>query len=403
MKEKLNNSGFVVSTVIYAILILLIIFMFTILLLYRNTYRNQKEFNEEVKEELNDYLIESNTTPECNFEIENVGTSKKLIVNVLTINQDNLQYAFTEEKVFQENNYTTITKAGTYKAYVKDEYGNEGSCSIVVDFTKPTCELSVSGENPKTLLVTKSSDTIGISFDNVNYGSATTKQITSAGTYTVYVKDSSNNIGSCSLAVDFTKPTCSLSYDGTNIVITSGNSDLTSSPYSFDNSSFSTTNKKITSTAGTYKGYVKDTSNNVGECSTTLKQNTATFSLDNNYSSRIKSPTSVTTKSCLTTGTSCNITTPKLTVSSTSTYTYTAKGWSTSKNSKSATASNNASVSISSNVTYYPVISRTYSGGSSDDDGDCDIGIKTYSYSDGVCVSCVTGDANGNCVSCSCK
>ena len=279
MKEKSNNKGFVVSTVIYAILILLVIFMFTILLLYRNTYRNQKEFNEEVKEELNDYLIESNTTPECNFEIENVGTSKKLIVNVLTINQDNLQYAFTEEKVFQENNYTTITKAGTYKAYVKDEYGNEGNCSIVVDFTKPTCELSVSGESLKTLLVTKSSDTIGISFDNVNYGSATTKQITSAGTYTVYVKDSSNNIGSCSLTVDFTKPTCNLSVTNNSngsktITINSSDSDVLSNGYSFDGINFSQT-KTMTKTYSdcasgtcTYKGYVKDSSNNVSSACT---------------------------------------------------------------------------------------------------------------------------------------
>jgi len=30
------------------------------------------------------------------------------------------------------------------------------------------------------------------------------------------------------------------------------------------------------------------------------------------------------------------------------------------------------------------------------------VGIKYYSYEYGVCVSCVTGDSNGNCIPCSC-
>lgn len=351
MKNRLNNKGFAVSTVVYAILILLVIFMFTILLLYRNAYRNQKDFNDEVKEELNDYLIDE----------------------------------FTPE-----------------------------------DKNAPSCTLTAEEKVDDTYILTINSSSEDLeknsaySFDNVNYSYETTKTVSSCGsnncTYSAWVRDKAGNVSdACKVTIVFdnTPPSCTLSYSSSNIIVSSSDTDLADKPFSFDGSNYDSVDSKATSTTGTYTVYVKDKSDNVGQCSITLTQYTATFYLTSFYSNRITSPTSTTTRSCISKeGSSCNITTPNLTVSSTTSYTYTAKGWSTTQNATSAAVSKNANLSISSNISYYPTISRTRkssSGGSSgDSSSDCSVGIRSCSYTDGKCTSCETGNSKGECISCSC-
>lgn len=318
MKNRLNNKGFAVSTVVYAILILLVILMFTILLLYRNTYRNQKQFNADVQDELNDYLIEQ-TPPDTNPP----ACTLKSVKNA-------------------DGSYTlTITSTSTDLDYVNGAYMFEGE--------------NYSNEINK---VVKKSDCAG-----------------GTCTYKAYVRDTavpSNVSVACETTVKFdvTPPSCTLSYNKPNVVVSSGDTDLADKPFSFNGSNFDSVNFNPVSVAGTYTVYVKDKSDNIGNCSITLYNYTATFYLTNSYSGRITFPESTITENCIAkSGSSCNITTPDLTVSSTSTYTYTAKGWSTSKNSSSATVSKEADVSISSNVSYYPVITRAYSGGSGGSSG----------------------------------
>ena len=181
--------------------------------------------------------------------------------------------------------------------------------------------------------------------------------VSNSGNYYAFVKDEYGNNGKCEINVDLEKPTCSLSLDGNNIkIVANDNDSLAEQPYSTDNINYTSNSTISVDVSGSYKAYVKDKSDNVGEC--TAKLYTATFSLENTYSSSITSPTSTISRSCLTESSSCNITTPSLIVSSG----YNAKGWSTTKNSSSATASSNSTISISNNVTYYPVITKT--GGS---------------------------------------
>ena len=54
------------------------------------------------------------------------------------------------------------------------------------------------------------------------------------------------------------------------LTITSTDTDLAASPYSFDGTSYSTTNTKVISKNGVYTGYVKDKADNVGTCSITV-------------------------------------------------------------------------------------------------------------------------------------
>lgn len=336
MKNRLNNKGFAVSTVVYAILILLVILMFTILLLYRNTYRNQKQFNADVQDELNDYLIEQ-TPPDTNPPTCTLKSTKNA-----------------------DGSYTlTITSTSTDLDYVNGAYMFEGE--------------NYSNEINK---VVKKSDCAG-----------------GTCTYKAYVRDTavpSNVSVACETTVkfDITAPTCTLEYDGTNLVITSTDTDLADKPYSFDGTNYDSSKTKPTSTTGSYTGYVKDTSENVGRCYATLSKFTATFSLENDYSSQITSPTSQVSESCFTTGTSCNVTTPNLTVSSTSSYTYTAKGWSTSKDLSMGLVGSATSISLSNDITYYPLITRSSnsSGGSSGGSScGCNIGSIT------TIGSCVNG------------
>ena len=74
------------------------------------------------------------------------------------------------------------------------------------------------------------------------------------------------------VAADTTKPTCTLTttsgYTATKILtINTTETYLHANPYSFNNSTFNTTNTKSVATNGSFNAWIKDDANNVGTCS----------------------------------------------------------------------------------------------------------------------------------------
>ena len=208
-------------------------------------------------------------------------------------------YSF-DNSTFDSVTVKTVIENGTYKAYVKDNVGNLGECSITVtkiDNTSPVITsasyTSVSGTNYITYAVTDEGSGpyayyIGATNEvpSENSSSWQTNENTSVTTNTIYdatrayyifVKDKVGNISAYFLiGQDTIPPTCMITATPEGIAasktltITSTDTDLAASPYSFDGTSYSTTNTKVISKNGVYTGYVKDKADNVGTCSITV-------------------------------------------------------------------------------------------------------------------------------------
>jgi len=313
MKNKLNNKGFAVTTVVYAILLLLIILMFTILLLYRNTYRNQKQFSADVQDELNDHLVDQTppdtNPPECFLtSVKNADDTYTLTISEGDSPDIDLEEGYSFDGInFSSKKTTTVSrdKCGsnscTYQARTKDASGNMNDvekypCKVKVDFdtTAPTCTLTQSGSGTSRTLTIKSTDSDAkgyvinndpnfsskansTDFTSFTVNKEATVNVNTSGTYYGYVIDNSNNISNfsslCStvVTIDTTKPTCTLTASGrgssVTLTISSTDRDILSTGYSFDGTNFTSTTQTTVTSAGTYKAYVKDKSGNVGSCS----------------------------------------------------------------------------------------------------------------------------------------
>lgn len=217
-----------------------------------------------------------------------------------------------------------VTKSGTYKlhGYIQDTAGNKNTCdlSVVVELTKPECELEVVegklGEGDWYVSdvvvgfksMNSNSDTVGIKKYYIEKqkvdldtqaairadeptASAETYKITEDQTTTVigYVIDANGTEGSCTLEIkkDSTKPECSLKVE-------SGSPDSTGVYKDAPTIGFNETKDSVTAvvskgvgvkenyTAETYKvdgngkivvyGYVKDEAGNKGTCSIEIKR-----------------------------------------------------------------------------------------------------------------------------------
>lgn len=52
----MNNKGFAITTIVYAIVILLVLILFSVISIVKNRYVDQSEFINYVKDELNDCI-----------------------------------------------------------------------------------------------------------------------------------------------------------------------------------------------------------------------------------------------------------------------------------------------------------------------------------------------------------
>ena len=107
---------------------------------------------------------------------------------------------------------TTTTKynAGTYYVWVKDGSNNISASKTVkvdkIDTTKPTCTLTYAktGKGYRLQITGQDNNQLAgkpYSFDGTNYQELSTKEITSAGNYTAYIKDIAGNTNTCSTEI----------------------------------------------------------------------------------------------------------------------------------------------------------------------------------------------------------
>ena len=110
------------------------------------------------------------------------------------------------------NKVTTTTKynAGTYYIWVKDASNNISNYKQLsidkIDTTKPSCTLTYATTGNGYRLKVTGSDNNALagkpySFDGTTYQELSTKEVTSTGTYTAYVKDLAGNVNSCSVKI----------------------------------------------------------------------------------------------------------------------------------------------------------------------------------------------------------
>ena len=184
-----------------------------------------------------------------------------------------------------ENNKIAVDKSGEYTVYVRDKLGNTSQEKITVDFDEPTItNIAVDGYK----ITVTATDNIALadeaySIDGTNYQASNVFTVSKAGTYTIYVKDSSNNVSTKSVTVEDKKDDgenekdteapniTNISVDGYKItVMATDNIALADEAYSIDGTNYQASNVFTVSKAGTYTIYVKDSSNNITTKSVTV-------------------------------------------------------------------------------------------------------------------------------------
>ena len=229
-------------------------------------------------------------------------------------------YDLTTSPTPSYNNKNKETQGDTaeviWYGYVKDSVGNVNKCDsgkFKVDATKPTCTISrngITGNNgwyktdPVTLTLKPDDNLSGVdqtglsTSSNPTLGNKTTDTQSDIASVTWYgkVKDKAGNVSevcdSGSFKVDTTKPTCSVSFSGTNgnngwykstnaTVSLSTNDNLSKvEKYGLTTSGSTTYNSTKSSTQGNtagqrWNGYVMDYAGNVNSCNNTVKVDTS--------------------------------------------------------------------------------------------------------------------------------
>jgi len=101
----------------------------------------------------------------------------------------------------------------SYALFSYDAYSQNAIHIVFNDIKGPSCSIEITeNENADSRTLTLKSSELdvsssGYSFDGTNFSSTNTKQVTTSGTYTAYVKDTSGNVGSCNTTVSFSSPT----------------------------------------------------------------------------------------------------------------------------------------------------------------------------------------------------
>ena len=196
-----------------------------------------------------------------------------------------------------ESNKIAVDKSGEYTVYVRDKLGNTSQEKITVDFDEPTItNIAVDGYK----ITVTATDNIALadeaySIDGTNYQASNVFTVSKAGTYTIYVKDSSNNITTKSVTVndvtddddnkktddtvdnnnnkntetnsDTEAPTITeVKVDGYKITVTAtDNVGLADKAYSIDGENWQASNEFTVTQTGRYMVYVKDSSGNIAK------------------------------------------------------------------------------------------------------------------------------------------
>ncbi len=205
-------------------------------------------------------------------------------------NIENLSYSWSNGA---SGDSVTISENGTYTLTVSGDNIQPTGVSISIlniDSVSPTINsfianitIPTSGDVTLSVSATDSSGlaTEPYSWDGTNWGNVNTKTVTENGVYKVYVKDALGNVGNASISInnidrkgpDITLEADEINYTAEDITLSvsaTDSSGLATEPYSWDGTTWSSSNAKKISANGTYKVYVKDALGNVGNASITV-------------------------------------------------------------------------------------------------------------------------------------
>ena len=96
------------------------------------------------------------------------------------------------------NSTTKAISIGTHKYYIKDAFGNTGSCSIEIAPTAISCSLSA---NASTITANFSGNMAYYGWSSSYSGDNSTTKATSVGDHIYYIKDNAGNTGSCNISI----------------------------------------------------------------------------------------------------------------------------------------------------------------------------------------------------------
>ena len=241
------------------------------------------------------------TAPTINVTASTTNLTKDNVTLTITAtdSQSNLAdqpYSWDNQQTWTVARTKEVTANGTYTVYVRDKAGNVANKSITVnniDKTLPTVNITPSTTNwtkeniTLTISVNNAQESLGLddkpySWDGTNWGTSTTKEITTNGTYTVYVKNKVGTIVEKSITIsniDKTAPTVNVTSNTTNwtkgnvtltVTATDNQSNLSEQPYSWDKTNWGTNTTKEVTVNGTYTVYVKDKVGNIASKSITV-------------------------------------------------------------------------------------------------------------------------------------
>ena len=241
------------------------------------------------------------TAPTINVTASTTNLTKDNVTLTITAtdSQSNLAdqaYSWDNQQTWTVARTKEVTANETYTVYVRDKAGNVANKSITVnniDKTLPTVNITPSTTNwtkeniTLTISVNNAQESLGLddkpySWDGTNWGTSTTKEITTNGTYTVYVKNKVGTIVEKSITIsniDKTAPTVNVTSNTTNwtkgnvtltVTATDNQSNLSEQPYSWDKTNWGTSTTKEVTANGTYTVYVKDKVGNIANKSITV-------------------------------------------------------------------------------------------------------------------------------------
>ena len=240
-----------------------------------------------------------NTKPTCSLKKNIINLTNEnitLTIDAKDETSNHLKYSF-DNKIYMDIRNNSVSKNGAYEAYVKDEAGNIGKCIIKVtniDKTSPKIVMNPNGTSNYGKSVSVKLDvTDDYELEKVNYlwvkgnnepdnidvkdvlpdDNIITKSEGTGNDYHLWIlaTDKAGNIAkvkSKSYKLDNTAPDCTITRGEQRLIITAvdNDSNLSDTPFSWDNKNYKESNILHISTNQNYIAYIKDKVGNIGKC-----------------------------------------------------------------------------------------------------------------------------------------
>lgn len=305
--QKMNNKGYMLVEIIlaFAIAFTLVYFMMNMVIKLKN--KNDDSVVRTVvtsdqvitTNKLMDYVINDSEDDEIEFDCNALKDGINVSDGSIKYN-DTLINVINEDATIDKDNFKCSTDLGKVSIIIpiKVEQLPDDNFDVVIEYKydigdniKPICNMSANGSKVTVTYSDNKDGNIGSgvigyyfgtdnpSTTNVTYTdvSPSKEEATyeetelSDGTYYFSVKDKANLIENCSVIIDTTAPTCTISVSSSNV---NGSSSDTGSGLEYYgwNSSYSGTNSTEQAfSTGTNTYYAKDKAGNKNKCSLEVK------------------------------------------------------------------------------------------------------------------------------------